>query len=318
MNNSLKEIIGQETAIELLQKAVALERLAPAYLFAGPPGVGKSMTARSFSQIILSLGRSPTRLNLIEKRLQTDNHPDLLWVEPTYIHQGKLLTRKQAKAVGLSRRAPPSIRIQQIREISQFLSRPPLEASRAVVVIEEAQTMAEAAANALLKTLEEPGKAVLILIAPNNNALLPTLVSRCQSIPFYRLSEENLDRVLIKAGYQKSWENATLLAIAQGSPGEAIAAYQQLQTIPEDLLAKLTELPGKPVQALALAQEIAAKLDLEAQLWLINYLQHYFWQKFSQQILIKELEKTKKYLLSYAQTRLVWECTLLNLFQQRR
>ncbi len=73
--------------------------------------------------------------------------------------------------------------IEQIREITNFLSRPPLESSRSVVVIEQADTMTESAANALLKTLEEPGKATLILIAPSPSSLLPTLVSRCQHIP---------------------------------------------------------------------------------------------------------------------------------------
>lgn len=89
----------------------------------------------------------------------------MLWIAPTYSHQGKLLSAAEATAAGVKRKAPPQIRIEQIREISQFLSRPPLLGDRAVIVIEQAQTMVEGAANALLKTLEEPGKATIIPIA---------------------------------------------------------------------------------------------------------------------------------------------------------
>lgn len=69
-----------------------------------------------------------------------------------------------------------------------------------MVVIEQAEAMAESAANALLKTLEEPGRATLILIAPSPESILPTLVSRCQKIPFYRLDSSSLTQVLTRTG----------------------------------------------------------------------------------------------------------------------
>jgi DNA polymerase-3 subunit delta' len=148
-----------------------------------------------------------------------------------------------AQEQGLKRKSPPQIRLQQIREITQFLSRPPLEAPRAVVVIEAANTMAEAAANGLLKTLEEPGQATIILLAPGSHALLPTLVSRCQTVPFSRLSTTDMTAVLQQVEQSEVLQHPQIVAMAQGSPGQAIHAYRQLQEIPPDLLQALQNPP---------------------------------------------------------------------------
>ncbi|MEC4892672.1 MAG: DNA polymerase III subunit delta' [Oscillatoria sp. PMC 1051.18] len=313
--DSFAKLIGQPQAVDLLNQAVAKNRIAPAYLFAGPSGVGRRLATQCFTQLLFCQGLPTEKQAKIQKKLQDGNHPDLYWVEPTYLHQGKLLTAKEAAEAGLNRKAPPQIRIEQIREITRFLSRPPLEASRAIVVLESAQTMAEGAANALLKTLEEPGRATIILIAPSADSLLSTLVSRCQRIPFTSLSQTDLTEVLQNLGHEEILADEAVLAIAQGSPGEAILAWEQLKHIQPELLTKLKQLPKKPLDAFLLAQEINNELDTETQLWLINYLQYHYWHKFSQQSYLAQLEQTRKALLSYAQPRLVWECTFLALCQ---
>ncbi len=306
-------IIGQNQAIELLIQAVARQRIAPAYLFAGPPGVGRSLTAQYFIELLFSNTSSPTNSSL-QSRIHKKNHPDLLWVEPTYLHQGQLLSVNEAVAAGVTRKSPPQVRLEQVRDISQFLSRPPLEAPRSVVVLQQAETMGEAAANGLLKTLEEPGKkATVILIAPGVDSLLPTLVSRCQRIPFSRLTQENMQLVLEKVGYGEILSHPEVIAMAQGSPGEAIACWQQLQQIPVDILEAATQGIQTTRQALELARDISKNLDTEAQLWLVDYLQHSYWRQ--QQVygaeFIKHLEAARRYLLSYVQPRLVWECILM-------
>ncbi|MDJ0719192.1 MAG: DNA polymerase III subunit delta' [Prochloraceae cyanobacterium] len=314
--NSLTQLVGQDRAVELLSRAIKLNRIAPAYLFSGPSGVGRSLAARCFSELLICQGIGDLEKTSIQKRLRANNHPDRLWVEPTYLHQKKLLSATEAAAMGLKRKASPQIRIEQVREITQFLSRPPLEATRSIVVIEDAQTMREAAANALLKTLEEPGKATLILIA-TPNSLLPTLVSRTQQIPFYRLSEEDLKQVLRQNNYQEILEQKDLLAIAQGSPGDAIASFSQLEAIPSELLDKLKQSPQTSLEALQLAKEIDDLLDTQAQLWLANYLQYYYWNRYFKKSVVELLEKTRHCLLSYVQPRLVWENTFLKLFADR-
>ncbi|HAX79921.1 MAG TPA: hypothetical protein DCY88_29820 [Cyanobacteria bacterium UBA11372] len=179
----------------------------------------------------------------LQNRVRQGNHPDLWWVEPTYLYNGVRISAQEAAQKGVKRKAPPQIRLEQVREITQFLGRPPLEAARSLVVLEQAETMAEAAANALLKTLEEPGQATLILIAPSPDALLPTLVSRCQRIPFYRLKQEVIAQVLKQAGHEEILGHSEILAIAQESPGEAIESWQQLQAIPAQLLQEVKQVP---------------------------------------------------------------------------
>ena len=317
MLNPFAQLVGQNQASELLTQAIASSRIAPAYLFAGANGVGRSLAARCFIEQLFCLNLPESKQQQIHHRLQLSNHPDLLWIQPTYLHQGKLLSAAEATAAGVKRKARPTIRIEQIREIAQFLGRPPLEAIRSVVVIEQAETMTEAAANALLKTLEEPGQATLILIAPGTEALLPTLVSRCQRIPFSRLDRKSMVEVLQKTGNEEILSQPQIMAIAQGSPGEAIASMQQLQAIPPDLMEKLQNLPKSLQDALELARQIDKNLDTEAQLWLVDYLQHCYWQKFLQREIetspLEKLETTRRNLLAYAQPRLVWEVTLLSL-----
>ncbi|OYE05540.1 DNA polymerase III subunit delta' [Nostoc sp. 'Peltigera membranacea cyanobiont' 232] len=311
MINPFAPLVGQQQGIELLTQAVRQNRVAPAYLFVGPDGVGRSLAAKCFVELLFSSEMGVTAT--LQNRLRQGNHPALLWVQPTYQYQGQRLTAVEAAEKGLKRKAPPVIRLEQIREITEFLSRPPLEAPRNVVVLEEAQTMAEAAANALLKTLEEPGQATLILIAPTPESVLPTLVSRCQRIPFYRLDAQSLAVVLTQTGHEGILQNQAVLSIAAGSAGSAIASYEQLQAIPPELLEDLKKATASYRKALELAKKIDKDLDTEAQLWLVDYLQQFYWQRWHQPSIINYLEQSRKYLLSYAQPKLVWECLLLSM-----
>lgn len=313
-------LIGQTQAVELLTEAVSQNRIAPGYLFVGSNGIGKSLAARCFIELLFSANLTEPRLiTSVQNRVRLGNHPDLLWVEPSYMNQGKRLSPKEAEEAGLKRKSPPQIRLEQVREISNFLSRPPLESTRSIVVLEQAETMGEGAANGLLKTLEEPGKAALILIAPSVDSLLPTLISRCQKIQFNRLNPAAMAEVLQQGGFGEILSNSEVMGMAQGSPGEAIAIWQQLQSMPDDLLQKVKQLPQNLRSALELAKEIDKALDTESQLWLIDYLQHCYWQQFLAGGItrspLEPLEKARQYLLSYVQPRLVWECTLMGMCQ---
>lgn len=309
-------LLGQTQAVELLTQSVLRQRLAPAYLFHGADGIGKSLAARCFIESILCDGVPESEQALIAQKLRQGNHPDVLWVAPTYSHQGKLLSAAEATAAGVKRKAPPQIRIEQIREIGQFLSRPPLLGSRSVIAIEQAQTMAEGAANALLKTLEEPGKATIIAIASSVESLLATIVSRCQQVSFQRLDRAAMVEILTKLGKVEILDRPEILGLAQGSPGAAIAIWEQLAAMPAELLDRLTKLPLNRRQGLELATEIDRELESLEQLWLVDYLQYIYWQKYRVPQLIETLEQTRSHLLAYVQPRLVWECTLLKIGSQ--
>ncbi|PZO19756.1 MAG: DNA polymerase III subunit delta' [Leptolyngbya foveolarum] len=315
-------LVGQTQAITLLNRAVALQRIAPGYLFVGPNGTGKSLAAAAFAELLLTAKpnrKPPTDRTALTRRIRDRNHPDLLWVEPTYLHNGNLLTPTQAAEAGLKRKSPPRIRLPQIRSIAQFLSRPALESSRAVVIVEQAERMAESAANALLKTLEEPGRATLVLMAPSPQSLLPTLISRCQSVPFRRLNAAQMAAVLTQTGHPEILGSIEVMAIAQGSPGRAIESWQQLQTLPLELLTQLEKPPVTLRAALTAARDINQALDTEAQLWLIDYLQHRYWQQgLSNSEELKVLEKARTHLLAYVQPRLVWEVALSTLSASAR
>ncbi|MGV2831184.1 DNA polymerase III subunit delta' [Myxosarcina sp. GI1(2024)] len=311
------DLIGQDRAVKLLRQAMALNQVAPAYLFYGAAGIGRSIAARNFAELLLTANLPLARQLRTIKKIKSRNHPDLLWVQPTYLHKGELISVERAAERDLKFKTSPKIRIEQIREITHFLTRHPLEASRQVVVIEETQTLVEAAANALLKTLEEPGNATLILLALDKDLLLPTLVSRCQQIQFHRLSQDDLATILQREGHSEILDNPQLIQIAQGSPGAAIASWQILQAISPDLLRQLLQLPQTPLEAISLARTINDQLDLTEQLWLIDYLQNYYWQQGVSGETIKTWETSRQYLLAHVQPRLVWECLLLSLIDQK-
>ncbi|MFN9944662.1 MAG: DNA polymerase III subunit delta', partial [bacterium] len=124
-------------------------------------------------------------------------------------------------------------------------------------------------------------------------------------------------QVLTQTGNGGILQHPEILSIAAGSPGSAILAYQQLQTINSELLQEVKKTPKSYRHALELAKKIDKELDTEAQLWLIDYLQQFYWQQIHKPGIIEQLEKTRKNLLSYAQPRLVWECTFLAILQIR-
>jgi DNA polymerase-3 subunit delta' len=283
-------VVGHGRALQLLCATLAADRLAPAYLFAGPEGVGRSLVARRFIE-----GLSGAGLNGdlgLRRRLELGNHPDLLWVEPTY-------SEKSQQKKGL-----PQLRLEQIREVTRFLARPPLEAPRSVVVLEGAERMAEGAANALLKTLEEPGQGLLILLTAAPEQLLSTILSRCMRISFRPLAPAELAEVVPDQG-----DPAELLALAAGSPGALLEWRRRWQELPEALLV----MPENPMAAMDLARQISDQLDGEQQLWLIGLLQRRLWLSTGQVKQLQRLERLGKHLKGNVQARLAWEVALLDL-----
>jgi DNA polymerase III subunit delta' len=312
--NYFSTIYGHQAAIELLSQAVELQRIAPAYLFFGPAGIGKALVARCWIEMQLCAHLDqPAKTTAAQQKIRQGNHPDLLWIAPTYTHQGKLLSASEAAAAGIKKKAPPQIRIDQIRQITQFLAQPPLIADRAIVVIEQVETMAEGAANALLKTLEEPGAATLILLTDHPALLLPTLISRCQRIPFRRLSSAHLSAILTGLERTDILQDEVLISLAQGSPGQSIELGENLAAIDSEIKAALLRPISNIAVALGLAKTIDKEVDSLSQLALLEYLQFHVWQQRQNAQLVGAIETSRRQLLSYVQPRLVWECLLLTM-----
>ncbi|MEB3262552.1 MAG: DNA polymerase III subunit delta' [Cyanobacteriota bacterium] len=306
------DLLGQPQAVQLLQAALERHRLAPAYLFAGPEGVGRRLGALRFLEGLLAGGDGDTA---VRRRLAAGNHPDLLWVEPTYSDKGQLIPASRAAESGLSRRTPPQLRLEQIREVSRFLARRPVEAPGCLVVLEGVEMMAEAAANALLKTLEEPGLGgLLVLITAAPEQLLGTIRSRCQLIPFARLTPALVDQVLVglETGPEPG-DPAELAELAAGSPGALLHHRRQWRQLPEGLTERLLERSAEPLAALELARDLCQALEGEQQLWLIDWWQLALWRRSPQAETLRRLERLRQQLRSHVQPRLAWEVALLEL-----
>ena len=314
--NDFKNIYGQELAIEILESAISKKQIATAYLFSGPEGVGRKKTAKVFINNILdkNFDRESTK-----RKIESNNHPDLLWIEPSYIIQGKSISQAQAKAENISMKSLPQIRLNKIKEIIEFLGKKPFESERSIVIIEDIERLNESASNALLKTLEDTNKGLFILITQRPEKLLSTIRSRCQLVPFTRLDDNNVNKIIQKLEYDKEIneipnENIKeLIDFSHGSPGRYLINIQIWLGISSHLRQKLTIKLDNRIDLMKLAKEITDELNVEQQLWLIDFEQNRIWVNEKNSYLVKRLEELKKQLLGYVQPRLAWEVALLEI-----
>ncbi len=188
-------IVGHGSVTEMLTSEI--DNPSQGYLFVGPSNVGKSTVARRFAAALLCGDDEACFARAVGGR-----HPDLVLVEP----EGRA-----------------SITVDQARQMVAQAARTPLEANRKVFLLEEGGMMNDEAANALLKTLEEPAPSTLFIIVAETEDQLPdTVASRCRTVVFGRVGDaelaEGLSRVGIDAGAA-----AEVARIAGGRPGLAVA-----------------------------------------------------------------------------------------------
>ena len=311
-----KNIYGQDLAIEILTSSISKQHIAPAYLFSGPEGVGKRKTAKVFINAILdrNFDKESTK-----RKIESNNHPDLLWIEPSYIVQGKSISQTKARSESVSMKSPPQIRLNQIKEIIEFLSKKPFESERSIVIIEDIERINESASNALLKTLEDTNTGLFILITQRPEKLLSTIRSRCQIVPFIRLNDSYVNKIIQKLEVTEEIDEITnekikeLIDFSHGSPGRYLINLQFWLGISSSLRQKLEIKFDNQIELLKLAKEITDELNIEQQLWLVDFEQNRVWIKKNNSNIVKKLEDLRKQLLNYVQPRLAWEVTLLEI-----
>jgi len=199
-------IVNKEILAQFAQLKVD-GRLAHAYVFVGPKGIGKYETAMALAQRV-NCSKNSADPDVCDcascRKIAGGNHPDVFVIE------------KPEDKTGIS--------IDQVRALMQRLEYRALEASVKFAVIKDAELIHEAAANAFLKTLEEPRPGtVLILTTAVPDALLSTIRSRCQAVRFPAMSNTALAKVLKDEHQVSSDDAAVLAAFGQGSPGRALS-----------------------------------------------------------------------------------------------
>ncbi|MFA5068776.1 MAG: DNA polymerase III subunit [Candidatus Omnitrophota bacterium] len=195
---SLKDVRGQDKAVDCILKGVAMGKMPHAYLFLGPGGVGRHKTAMELARLLncaKAAGDSCDKCQsciMIEKR----SHPDVFFIEK---EEGK-----------------KSISIEAIRGLQIKFSFKPLQSGFNIAII-DGQDMTDEASNSLLKMLEEPcPNTVFILIAATQKALLHTVASRCQIIRFRPLSKTQAMNILMK-DFAADEKEAMLLSSLSGA-----------------------------------------------------------------------------------------------------
>lgn len=234
------QVIGHDWALELLERQQAAGRVPQALLLTGPPRVGKSTVARFLAQRLNCQGTpQPCGQCTSCRKIISGNHPDVRIFDSD----------------------DQALKIDDIRSLQRELSLSPNEGRYRVVVLANFERATLSAANALLKTLEEPAaQAVLVLTATDPGALLPTIVSRCQMLALRPLAIPAVAEAL-QATWQATPEQAELLAqLSAGRLGWAVKALtdQELLARRERHLQELIELLGMGrAERLAYAQQLS-------------------------------------------------------------
>jgi len=203
--NSNWNLVGHEWAVDMLSKHVAHDAARHAYLFCGPPGLGRRTLALRLAQALNCTTPLEPGIPCGEcrdcKQIDGMKHPDMTII--------------QAETEG------GTLKVDQVRELQRSLNLKPYQAKYRVVLFLRFQEANDNAANALLKTLEEaPSHAVLILTADSPEQLLPTIISRCEILRLRPLSLESVETYLTQRGIDP--DRARLLAhISSGRPGYA-------------------------------------------------------------------------------------------------
>jgi DNA polymerase-3 subunit delta' len=194
---SFNHILGQKRSLNIVRRMLDAGKIPHAFLFTGIAGVGKYTTARALAKALNCTQHTADFCDTCAscKKIESDMHPDFTLIGPE-------------KNV---------IKIDQIRNLKKNIAFAPLEAIWRVIIIDQAETMNREAANCLLKTLEEPPSAtVLILIANGTIRLLPTILSRCQKISFAPLSKHVIQTLLENEGTTRD-QALTVMQHAHGS-----------------------------------------------------------------------------------------------------
>ena len=234
-------IVGQDRAVEAFASAWMSRRLHHGWLLAGPKGVGKASFAMAAAQRVLAEAAGPPIAGSgletpdnhpVGRLVAAGSHPDFRWLERL----------EKEKGEGLAR----NISVKQVRQLGEFLALTPSLSPWRAIVIDSVDDLEAAAANALLKMLEEPPvNTLFFLVSHAPGRLLPTIRSRCCRLVFGKLNDDAMTSLLSRSlSETNSSEIERLVEFANGSVGRALGiAELDLAPLESEALAILRPQP---------------------------------------------------------------------------
>ena len=222
------EVVGQDHVVQTLRNAVRGERLAHAYLFAGPRGTGKTTTARLLAKAANCLAEA------------TGERPCNRCARCVAVNAGRFLDLIEIDAAS-------NTSVEDVRELRERINFSPNEGRFKVYIVDEVHMLSTAAFNALLKTLEEPpAHAIFILATTEVHKIPATVLSRCQRHEFRRIPvamiSDYLDRQIAKQGFRLDRESVDLIARqSTGSLRDAVSLLDQLVSSGEQVTLSLAQ-----------------------------------------------------------------------------
>ena len=252
---TFRSIIGHRRVIDYLQESIRAGRVSHAYIFDGPEGIGKMLTARVFAGALLCRegGDEPCGRCISCMQMDGGNQPDVAYVthEKAIISVGDIRT-----------------------QLCNVVPVKPMVGPYRIFIVDDADKMNEEAQNALLKTLEEPPSyAVIILLTTNANELLPTIRSRAVLLSMLPVPEDELTSWLMGREQLPDYRARMIAGYSGGSPGVALACARsdEFQKQRDTVVSMLKAVPAMREDRMAqFAKEFAgAKETQESELGLI-------------------------------------------------
>jgi len=307
MNETKNNIFSfNEEVNTLLERIIKSKSFANGYIFCGAEGVGKKKAAFQF---IKEIFKQSSFNDHIEENI--NNNPDFLIIEPNSLLETKL-----------SKSGSEIIKVAQIRSIKNFLGQKSITSEKKIVLITDAHLLNEAAANCLLKTLEEPSNGIFILLTSKLNILLDTIISRCQMVRFRSLSAKRITSISkeyldpLKYSINRKLNVQDLINSANGSPGQLLKNIEIWNELSDEITSKIGVPLTNSLEILELSKLITEKLEVYQQIVLVNLIQIIWWRKTKNINLLKKLEDLKNNLKKNTQPRLAWEVTFLKISMQ--
>ena len=291
------QTIGHQNQIAQLKQTAETERLPHAYIFSGLQGIGKKRVALGLAQFLAcSSEKKPCEQCEACLKISKSLHPDLFFISP----------------------AGKTIKVDTLRDLKQKVYLHPLETTTRIILIEEAEKMTEAGANALLKILEEPpANNIFILITDRPNQLLPTILSRCHLLSFAPLTTQQIEQILMREGMENR-EASTRSLLSQGSLQTAREISPTLYDEARTFLKKIESLKSV-TDLLELGEELHQHEQLKhiLELWQIAYhasMLHAPEPQLQKKLAAwEEIQKTLRELEAYSNKQLLVENLLFKL-----